>query len=81
MQVRYHGMQYSEEDSWSFDIVDYLHIPVLFSREASNVVAARNARPNFLKIGESKKFVILRLLLIMEHPAADGFQKNREILF
>jgi hypothetical protein len=80
MQVRDHGMQYSEEDSWSFDIVDYLHIPVLFSREASNV-AARNAHPNFLKIGELKKFVILRLLLIMEHPAADGIQKNREILF
>jgi hypothetical protein len=79
MQVRDHGMQYSEEDSWSFDIVDYLH-PVLFSREVSNV-AARNAHPNFLKIGELKKFVILRLLLIMEHPAADGFQKNREILF
>lgn len=56
--------------------MDYLHIPVLFSREASNV-AARNAHPNFLKIGELKKFVILRLLLIMEHPAADGFQKKQ----
>lgn len=40
-------------------------------------MAARNAHPNFLKIGELKKFVILRLLLIMEHPAADGVSEKQ----
>ena len=67
MQVRDTGMQNSKVHWWNFDIVDYLYIPAILQ---SCVAALPN---NFNTVG-LKKFVILRLLLIMVHPAPDGVQ-------
>ena len=67
MQVRDTAMQKFKVHWWNFDNVDYLYIPAILQ----SCVAAL---PNNFNIVGLKKFVILRLLLIMVHPAPDGVQ-------